>query len=74
MFEPYCGYGSQGTTAVAHSFDKSVAKTNAKFLAAIKKPEQPLTNSVVLQALPPTSTDSLTASTTQPLTTSTIQF
>ncbi|GEM_PF-1395014 len=38
MFEPYCGYGSRGLRAVRGSFMKSVNKTRAQFLAAIKLP------------------------------------
>ncbi len=37
MSEPYCGYGSQGVTAVKSSFQKSVARTRDQFLASIKK-------------------------------------
>ncbi len=37
MSEPYCGYGSQGLTAVQNSFQKSVNRTRATFLAALKK-------------------------------------
>jgi len=62
MYEPYCGYGSLGVTAVAKSFDKSVVKTRAKFMAAIKtlEPEPPIPS----QQVEPLA----------PLTTSTIQF
>jgi hypothetical protein len=37
MHQPYCGYGSRGVSAVKHSFNKSVNKTRAEFLAAAKK-------------------------------------
>ncbi|HEU0051184.1 MAG TPA: hypothetical protein VFQ60_03970 [Patescibacteria group bacterium] len=42
MFEPYCGYGSRGIAAVQHSFEKSVAKTRARFMAALKAPPVPM--------------------------------
>ncbi len=37
MAEPYCGYGSQGITAVKKSFNKSIERIRADFLAAVKK-------------------------------------
>jgi hypothetical protein len=37
MEEPYCGYGSRGMTAVKRSYQKSVERTRATFLAAVKK-------------------------------------
>ncbi|MDD5437650.1 MAG: hypothetical protein PHC70_00700 [Patescibacteria group bacterium] len=35
MHEPYCGYGSQGMTAVKHSWDKTVKNTRTAFLEAV---------------------------------------
>ncbi|MSR85427.1 hypothetical protein EXS71_03285 [Candidatus Uhrbacteria bacterium] len=36
MSEPYCGYGSRGMTAVKSSFNKSVNRMRAEFLAVTK--------------------------------------
>lgn len=36
MEEPYCGHGSQGITAVKKSFNKSVDRLRAAFLAQVK--------------------------------------
>ena len=36
MEQPYCGYGAYGMTAVSKSFEKSVERTRANFLAATK--------------------------------------
>ena len=36
MEQPYCGYGAYGMTAVTKSFEKSVERTRANFLAATK--------------------------------------
>jgi hypothetical protein len=36
MSEPYCGYGSNGVTAVRRSFQKTVDRARAAFLAATK--------------------------------------
>jgi len=36
MEQPYCGFGSQGMTAVKHSYNKSVVRIRDAFLAATK--------------------------------------
>jgi|GEM_PF-1555607 len=36
MEQPYCGFGSQGLSAVKHSYNKSVERIRAEFLAAKK--------------------------------------
>lgn len=36
MEQPYCGFGSMGMTAVKHSYNKSVDRIRAAFLAATK--------------------------------------
>lgn len=36
MEQPYCGYGSRGMTAVKHSYNKSIERIRAEFLAAVK--------------------------------------
>jgi hypothetical protein len=36
MEEPYCGFGSQGMSAVKHSYNKSVTRIRQEFLDAVK--------------------------------------
>ena len=36
MEQPYCGYGGYGMQAVEHSYDKSVERVRAEFLASAK--------------------------------------
>ncbi|MDO8584157.1 MAG: hypothetical protein Q7R83_03190 [bacterium] len=37
MYEPYCGYGTRGVTAVANGFNKSITQARGRFLKALKK-------------------------------------
>lgn len=39
MTEPYCGYGSLGTTAAKKSYNKSITRARSEFLAEAKKVE-----------------------------------
>ncbi|HVM90885.1 MAG TPA: hypothetical protein VMU11_03245 [Verrucomicrobiae bacterium] len=42
MLQPYCGYGGYGMTAVTKSFNKTVTRARAAFLAAAKKGPAPV--------------------------------
>ncbi len=36
MEQPYCGFGSRGLAAVTHSYEKSVERIRAEYLAGVK--------------------------------------
>lgn len=42
MAEPYCGYGSRGVSAAKKSYNKSIGRARAEFLAQAKKVEATL--------------------------------
>jgi hypothetical protein len=42
MLQPYCGYGGYGMKAVSRSFNKSITRARAAFLAAAKRDAAPV--------------------------------
>lgn len=67
MEEPYCGFGAFGSTAAKKSFNKTITRARADFLAksAKKKTDDPKVSANSLSLLPSSTTSAVTTASTE---------